>query len=309
MKKTGISKRCMTAVFFLSGITANAQWSTTTAGGTATLNTQGSVTIGGNIVLKGDSYVTAATTNNYTAYSGGTNYTNGGSIVLRGSTSPINPFGMEFYTAGVSRMTIGTDGAVKASGNLSVGGNITLLGDSYVSAATSGNFTAFSGGTNYTNGGTMVLRGSTSPSNPFGVEFYTSGSQRMVIEADGGVRIGSISTPNPAGYKLYVDQGILTEKVKVAVAGSAQWADYVFKKDYELMPLNDVEKFVKTNNHLPGVPSAAEMVKEGNDLGKTDAKLLEKIEELTLYIISQQKEIELLKVKVNGSNGNKNNTN
>ena len=75
------------------------------------------------------------------------------------------------------------------------------------------------------------------------------------------------------------------------------------------MPLTDVEQYIKLNNHLPNVPSAAEMVKEGNDLGKTDAKLLEKIEELTLYMIEmkkqadlQQKEIEILKKKLQKRN-------
>lgn len=123
----------------------------------------------------------------------------------------------------------------------------------------------------------------------------------------GTVRIGNVAVTG--GYKLYVQTGILTEKIKVAVNGSAQWADYVFAKDYQLMPLAKVEQYIKTNQHLPNVPSAAEMVKEGNDLGKTTAKLLEKIEELTLYMIEtrkiidaqaqtiakQQKEIALLK--------------
>lgn len=119
----------------------------------------------------------------------------------------------------------------------------------------------------------------------------------VVFGDDGTVKIGAVTTPNPAGYRLYVDQGILTEKVKIAVAGSANWADYVFAKDYKLMPLTEVEKFVKANKHLPNVPSAADMVKEGNDLGKTDAKLLEKIEELTLYIIEIEKKLALLEQK------------
>jgi hypothetical protein len=113
------------------------------------------------------------------------------------------------------------------------------------------------------------------------------------------VQIGTSTAPYRPGYRLFVDQGILTEKVKVAVAGTAQWSDYVFATDYKLMPLAEVEKFIRTNNHLPNVPSAAEMVKEGNDLGKTDAKLLEKIEELTLYMIEMKKEIENLKKENN----------
>lgn len=109
------------------------------------------------------------------------------------------------------------------------------------------------------------------------------------FNSDGSVIVGNITAP--AGYKLYVQQGILTEKVRVAVYGSAQWADYVFAKNYKLMPLAKVEQYIKANKHLPNVPSAAEMVKEGNDLGKTTAKLLEKIEELTLYMIEMKKTI------------------
>ncbi|MBC7440378.1 MAG: hypothetical protein H7250_10390 [Flavobacterium sp.] len=114
------------------------------------------------------------------------------------------------------------------------------------------------------------------------------------LEIQGGdVKIGNVSTP--AGYKLYVEQGILTEKVKVAVATSAAWADYVFANDYKLKPLSEVESFIKDNNHLPNVPSAKELVKEGLDLGKMQATQMEKIEELTLYLIEMKKEIEVLK--------------
>ena len=112
------------------------------------------------------------------------------------------------------------------------------------------------------------------------------------MDGTGRVKIGNVSSM-PAGYSLYVDQGILTEKVKIAVSGSAQWADHVFHSNYNLMPLEQVEQFIQQNKHLPNVPSADEMVKEGNDLGKTDAKLLEKIEELTLYLIEMKKNHEL----------------
>lgn len=110
---------------------------------------------------------------------------------------------------------------------------------------------------------------------------------------NGTVRIGNVNTPN--GYKLYVEQGILTEKVKVAVASSLAWADYVFANDYKLKPLAEVEAFIKENKHLPNVPSANELVNEGIDLGKMQATQMEKIEELTLYIIEMKKEIETLK--------------
>ncbi len=75
----------------------------------------------------------------------------------------------------------------------------------------------------------------------------------------------------------------------------SDWADYVFAPDYKLMPLEDVEQFTKENKHLPNVPSADDMVKEGLDVTKTSAKLMEKIEELTLYVIEMNKEIKALK--------------
>lgn len=74
-----------------------------------------------------------------------------------------------------------------------------------------------------------------------------------------------------------------------------QWSDRVFEKNYYLMPLKDVEKFIAQNNHLPNVPSASEVVEKGVAMDEMVSKLLEKVEELTLYTIKQQKEIDALK--------------
>ncbi|MEE1899617.1 hypothetical protein V1389_14810 [Flavobacterium rakeshii] len=123
----------------------------------------------------------------------------------------------------------------------------------------------------------------------------------MRITPSGLVSIGSVSS-TPAGYKLFVEDGILTEKVKVAVSGTANWADYVFADNYNLMPLNEVEAFTKENKHLPNVPSAEEMVTEGLDVAQMDAKLLEKIEELTLYLIEQNKKLEAQNIKLEKQN-------
>lgn len=109
------------------------------------------------------------------------------------------------------------------------------------------------------------------------------------LNAQGIITAGAV-TSTPAGYSIYAASGVLTEKVKVAVRTGADWSDHVFNHNYNLMPIEQVEKYIKEHKHLPGIPSANEMVKEGNDLGKTDAKLLEKIEELTLYIIQLKKE-------------------
>lgn len=101
----------------------------------------------------------------------------------------------------------------------------------------------------------------------------------------------------PNGYKLYVNGGILTTKVKVANYCSSAWADYVFANDYKLKPLTEVETFIKENKHLPNVPSAIELEKEGLDLGKMQATQMEKIEELTLYLIELKKEVDNLKTE------------
>jgi hypothetical protein len=126
------------------------------------------------------------------------------------------------------------------------------------------------------------------------MSFGTNFVEAMRINQDGKVRIGSgasdIKTPN--GYKLFVEQGILTEQVKVAVKSAASWADYVFADDYKLAPLSEVEKFIKEKKHLPNVQSALEMTENGLNVAEMDAKLLEKIEELTLYIIEQNKQLE-----------------
>ncbi|WP_326981926.1 cell wall anchor protein [Chryseobacterium sp. MYb264] len=107
-----------------------------------------------------------------------------------------------------------------------------------------------------------------------------------------GVRLNF--TPNCSDcneYRLFVQDGIRAEKVKVDLASANGWADYVFKKDYKLNTLEDVEKHIQEKGHLPNIPSATEVVKNGINLGEMDAKLLEKIEELTLYSIEQNKQL------------------
>jgi len=122
---------------------------------------------------------------------------------------------------------------------------------------------------------------------------------RLRIYKNGKVAIGSedmpLTTPGDHDYKLYVEKGILTERVKVALTSTGEWSDFVFANDYKLKPLTEVKSYIDHNKHLPDVPSAEEVVKNGVDLAKMDAKLLQKIEELTLYVIEQQKEIESLK--------------
>ena len=130
------------------------------------------------------------------------------------------------------------------------------------------------------------------------LKIFDHQSLNLGLFVTGNVRIGNVDATKP-GYRLFVETGILTEKVKVAVKTSADWSDHVFNAGYPLMPLNEVASFIKTNGHLPGIPSAAEVVNEGIDLGKMNAKLLEKIEELTLYLIERREQEEIMKQKMN----------
>jgi len=111
----------------------------------------------------------------------------------------------------------------------------------------------------------------------------------------GKVSIGDITTP--VGYQLYVKDGILTERVKVATVGSSDWADYVFEEDYELNSVDEVEAFVKENKHLPNVPSAKEVSEKGIEMVEMDATLLRQIEELWLHMIQLNKKVERLEVE------------
>ena len=105
---------------------------------------------------------------------------------------------------------------------------------------------------------------------------------------DGNVGIGRV---NP-GYQLDVEGTIRACEVKVE---SNSWCDYVFAPDYNLMPLEDVEQYVKNNRHLPGMPSEEEVTSGDLRLGDMQRKQMEKIEELTLYIIELQNQLERLR--------------
>ncbi|WP_448105179.1 hypothetical protein [Pedobacter panaciterrae] len=107
----------------------------------------------------------------------------------------------------------------------------------------------------------------------------------------GNVGIGT-ATPNA---KLAVNGNIRAKEIKVE---NANWPDYVFAKEYQLTSLQQTEKHIKEKGHLPGIPSAQEVKANGVDLGDMNAKLLKKIEEITLYLIEIKKENELGKAKI-----------
>ncbi len=117
------------------------------------------------------------------------------------------------------------------------------------------------------------------------------------VFASGKTVLGSVSS-TPAGYKLYVEEGILTEKVKVALQGTSGWADHVFEKEYDLLPLEEVETHIVENGHLHKQPSAKTLVKNGGfELGEMAAMQQEKIEEIYLHLINMNKELKCLKAE------------
>jgi len=126
-------------------------------------------------------------------------------------------------------------------------------------------------------------------------QMNSNGAQKSIYlnPLGGTVAVGTINTQ---GYAFAVNGGILAEEVKVIIDVPA--SDYVFEKDYNLKSLNEVQQFVETHKHLPEVPSAAEFKRDGYKVGQMDDLLLRKVEELTLYLLAQQKEIETLKTEL-----------
>ena len=110
----------------------------------------------------------------------------------------------------------------------------------------------------------------------------------VLFSKDNNVGIGTL---DPQGYKLAVHGTIRAKEIKV----DSDWADFVFKKDYKLPTLGEVKKHIEEKGTLPGIPSESDVKANGVSLGEVNALLLQKIEELTLYVIKQQEEIEQLK--------------
>jgi hypothetical protein len=135
-------------------------------------------------------------------------------------------------------------------------------------------------------------------------DIYSDRVRTLRLDVLDRLRIGrpaNPSVPGPANDKLHADA-----KLQVAGKISAQqivvhinhWADDVFDADYELMPLDEVERYVQRERHLPGVPPQRDVERDGIDLAQTNEMLLRKVEELTLHAIDQQKQIEALNRRI-----------
>ncbi|MBC7383176.1 MAG: hypothetical protein H7296_09305 [Bacteroidia bacterium] len=130
---------------------------------------------------------------------------------------------------------------------------------------------------------------------PNGYKFAVNGKSNFIDNVVIGNTADFTKGIPAKGYKLFVSDGIMSEKFKCAIKTTDNWSDFVFAPGYKLMSLDSVGNFINKNRHLPGIPSANEVVKNGLDLAVMDAKLLQKIEELTLYVMELKKENELMR--------------
>jgi hypothetical protein len=232
------------------------------------------------------------------------------------NTTAHNALGTDFVVDGNGNVGIGTasptnmldvagsatiEGGMEVVQDVLVGGNTDLFGTLYTYGDASFNNDlevdgdSYLYGTSYTGGAatfasTVAITGNTTLAGTLAVTGNTT--------VGGSLVIGTVSS-TPSGYNLYVQNGIITEKAKVAVSGSSEWSDYVFDKDYKLPDLNQVKEYIAKNHHLPGVPSADDVICDGIDLGSMDATLLKKIEELTLYVLQLKKDNETMKAQLN----------
>lgn len=130
------------------------------------------------------------------------------------------------------------------------------------------------------------------------ITIHGSGSltedKKIRISNNGDVGIGTLNIP--AGYKLAIEGKVIAEELKVQL--SENWPDYVFQSGYNLLSLEEVETHIQAKGHLPNIPSAAEVEENGIAVGDMQRRMMEKIEELTLYMIGLKKENESLKQRI-----------
>lgn len=143
-------------------------------------------------------------------------------------------------------------------------------------------------------GASMELRGWGKPYIDFSNNEFSDYDVRLILtnnilEIVGNVGIG---TDDTHGYKVAIDGNVVAEEIVVKLKNN--WPDYVFNDSYLKPDLGKLEKYIKKNRHLPNIPTTEDVCNNGINIGEMQTKLLEKIEELTLYIIEQDKKIEKL---------------
>jgi len=121
---------------------------------------------------------------------------------------------------------------------------------------------------------------------PIGADVTPTVLPVLITDQAGNIGINTIPYTQ---YKFAVNGGIVA--TAVTVKANANWPDYVFEKNYQLIPLSDLKSYLEINHHLPEIPSAKEMQKDGLNVGENQVKLLQKVEELTLYVIDKDQQL------------------
>jgi hypothetical protein len=179
---------------------------------------------------------------------------------------------LPFRTRNIEHMNIGANGTITV-GQANGHDTILLRGPVKIPAGATAGYVL----TSDTSGNASWQPGSG------GRWLYANGT---VFDTTDNIAIG---TSNPQGYKLAVNgSGIFT---KIVAKPKANWPDYVFGKNYQLMSLQEVAQYIQTHHHLPDVTPEAEIMRDGIDLGAEQTSLLKKIEELTLYLIHENQSL------------------
>lgn len=156
-------------------------------------------------------------------------------------------------------------------------------------------------------GEVLAIDGTSNPN----IAFYNNGTYKSFISQSSSelfigvnnaklhldatqIAIGGV-IPAASAYKLTVTGKIICEELKVQLQGA--WPDYVFKKEYGLMPMDELREFISENNHLPNIPAAATMERDGIEVGELQRRMMEKIEELTLYVLQLEEKVNMLSKK------------
>lgn len=233
---------------------------------------------------------TVGACNTFVGFGAGGKNVGGGNNVLTGfgTGGTLNAWGNSMY---------GTQ-----AGGESVGDGNTLLGyRAGLKAGSSNVMIGATAGANAVNVNSQLFIDNTDTASPLVWGDFANDQLKLNAKVGIGAAFGTFPTTagaaNVSTYNLFVKGGILTDEVRVAL--NTTWADYVFANDYNLKPLAEVEAFIAKNKHLPNVPSAKQVKEEGIELADMARIQQEKIEELTLYIIAQNKRIEALEAKMN----------
>lgn len=230
----------------------------------------------------------------------------GGNLVIDNSTVPSIATGvgtteLSRYLRIINSPNLATPSGLKAGGVV-VADDFTYANPAKNDLIIKGKVSIGQTSTTSTNGYSLLVNGTVHAkglyvNDQIFVSSQWKASSTNLYYTGGSVGIGTPLTANPNAYLLAVNGKVGAKDFQVEKT-STTWPDYVFEENYPLPPLMEVEKFVQASKHLKDVPSVQEVNANGYSVSAMDAVLLKKIEELTLYIIQQQKEIEQLKSKL-----------